>query len=52
MLSINIPAVMGHHTQSLADNERQVTQYGPEWTEHVQKGGAVRNGNILIGSVQ
>ena len=28
--------------------ERVVIQYGPEWVEHVTKGGAVRNGNILI----
>lgn len=32
----------------LADNERIVPQYGPQWLAHVAAGGAVRDGNILI----
>ena len=40
---------MAHDQQfPVGDNERRVTQYGPEWVAHVTAGGAVRNGNILV----
>jgi len=28
---------------------RRVPQYGPEWVAHVQSGGTVLDGNLLVG---
>lgn len=48
LASLHLPAHCGQHAPApLDENERVLTQYGPDWIAAVLDGAGVRNGNVV-----